>query len=193
MSCQVVAHCVCYVCYAWMPLGAWGMSAQKISKCQKRVCVVLFYGPENTLSDALLKTHTDTNFTWGNLMRSDHHFLYGFVPNIEQRLIKFAWLRVHELVDGKWTTRCSLHTLSRPLVKVCVRVTVLPYFSLRSVPPSMSCPLWHNWASDTLHPHPADCPPLLKHWKVLCVSVYINIVFKTRQIRAQGWLPRKNG
>ena len=136
-----------------------------------------FYGLENTLSGALLSTHTDTNFTSGNLMRSDHRFLYGFVPNTEQRLINFAWLRVHELVDGKGTTHCSVHTLSRPLVKVCVRVTVLPYFSLLSGPPSVSSLLWHNWASDTLHPHPADCPPLLKHWKVLCVFVYIYIEY----------------
>lgn len=79
MSCKLVSQRVCYVCYARTPPGAWGMSARKISKCQKCMCVVpVFTGRERAC--------LDTSFTFGNLIRSNHHGLYRFVSNLAQSL-----------------------------------------------------------------------------------------------------------
>lgn len=93
------------------------MSARKISKCQKCMCVVLvFTGGEHG--------RLDTSFTFGNLIRSNHHGLYRFVLNVKQTL-----------------RCCSAHTLARLLVKACMCDSVAIFFPSATLPSSLLCPV----------------------------------------------------
>lgn len=78
-----------------MPLRAQDKHVSKACVCGPLLWV------RNTLSDARLNTQADANFTFGSLIRSNHHFLYGFVSNTEQSLVKFDCVTTNSQMENE--------------------------------------------------------------------------------------------